>query len=93
MCSHNNTIEVIDWGRTEYKEALNLQKKRVEQRHKKLCNDALIFTEHAPVFTVGMRKNAAQHLIWSESKCKGHGITVIMLIVEATLPIMVLARL
>ena len=77
MCSHNNTIEVVDWGRTEYKEALNLQKKRVEQRSMELCNDALIFTEHTPVYTVGMRKNAAQHLIWSESKRARHGIAVI----------------
>lgn len=77
MCSHNNKIEIIDWGRTEYKEALNLQKKRVEQRNMELCNDALIFTEHTPVYTVGMRKNAAQHLIWSESKCRRHGIAMI----------------
>ena len=77
MCSHDNTIEIKDWGLTEYKEALNRQKKRVEQRRLELCKDALIFTEHAPVYTVGMRKNAAQHLIWSDSECSEHGIAVI----------------
>jgi lipoate-protein ligase B len=70
-------IEVIDWGRTEYEAAFDRQKERVELRRNKKCRDALIFTEHAPVYTMGLRKGAAQHLIWAEAECARQGITVV----------------
>ncbi len=70
-------IDVIDWGRTEYPEAFERQKARVEQRRAGACGDALIFTEHAPVYTMGLRKGANQHLIWTEQACAQKGITVI----------------
>lgn len=71
------SIEVIDWGHTEYEEALARQKTRVEQRRSGLCGDALIFTEHAPVYTIGLRKGAAQHLVWTEVECARRGIAVV----------------
>jgi lipoate-protein ligase B len=70
-------IEIIDWGRTEYEDAFARQKERVERRRHDQCRDALIFTEHAPVYTMGMRKNAAQHLIWAEAECARRGIQVV----------------
>ena len=70
------SIELIDWGRTDYEDAFERQKARVEARRSELCGDALIFTEHAPVYTTGVRKVAAQHLIWSDEQCAERGITV-----------------
>lgn len=70
-------IEVIDWGRTEYEDAFARQKARVEERRAGLCPDALIFTEHSPVYTMGLRKEAAQHLVWAEAECARRGIAVV----------------
>jgi len=70
-------LEVIDWGRTDYEDAFARQKARVDLRRAGDCRDALIFTEHAPVYTMGMRKGAAQHLIWAKAECARKGITVV----------------
>lgn len=70
-------IEVIDWGRSQYNEAFDRQKERVEQRRNGDCGDALIFTEHSPVYTMGLRKGAEQHLVWAEQECASKGIEVI----------------
>lgn len=69
-------IEVIDWGRTRYAEALERQLARVELRKTGECGDSLIFTEHNPVYTMGLRKGADQHLIWNETKLAEQGIEV-----------------
>ena len=70
-------IEVIDWGHTEYNDALVRQKARVDARRAGHCGDALIFTEHAPVYTMGLRKGADQHLVWAEAECARRGIAVV----------------
>jgi lipoyl(octanoyl) transferase len=70
-------LEVIDWGRTDYQDAFERQKARVEQRRAGNCVDALIFTEHAPVYTIGLRKGAEQHLVWAEPECARQGIAVV----------------
>lgn len=69
-------IEVIDWGRTRYAEAFEEQKARVALRKAGGCGDALIFTEHEPVFTMGLRKGADQHLIWDEATLAEQGVEV-----------------
>lgn len=69
-------IEIIDWGRTRYGEAFERQKQRVEARKSGQCGDALIFTEHEPVYTIGLRKGAEDHLIWDEAKLASQGIEV-----------------
>jgi len=69
--------EVIDWGRTDYEDAFARQRTRVDQRRSGDCGDALIFTEHTPVYTIGMRKGSEQHLIWTEAECTRKGIAVI----------------
>lgn len=70
-------VEVIDWGRTTYEDAFQRQKQRVDQRKKDDCRDALIFTEHEPVYTMGLRKGADQHLLWSDVQCAENGISII----------------
>lgn len=70
-------LEIIDWGRTDYADAFKRQKERVERRVSGACADALIFTEHHPVYTTGMRKGASEHLIWDPSTLAEHGIEVL----------------
>ncbi|TVP80715.1 MAG: lipoyl(octanoyl) transferase LipB [Puniceicoccaceae bacterium] len=74
MISH---LEVIDWGPSDYEDAFLRQKARVEARRSGHCGDALIFTEHAPVYTMGLRKGAAQHLLWTADECAEQGIALI----------------
>ncbi len=76
MTNSITEIEVIDWELTDYADAFEQQKSRVEQRRKAECGDALIFTEHTPVYTMGMRKNSEQHLLWTETECSRKGIAV-----------------
>jgi lipoate-protein ligase B len=69
-------IQIIDWGRTRYAEAFEKQKSRVALRKAGTCGNALIFTEHEPVYTMGLRKGADRHLIWDEAMLAAQGIEV-----------------
>ena len=70
-------INVLDWGLTHYKDALQSQSALVDQRIAGAIDDTLVFTEHHPVYTIGRRKNADQHLIWDQSRLNEEGIDVI----------------
>ena len=76
MTNSITEIEVIDWELTDYADAFEQQKLRVEQRRRGECGDALIFTEHTPVYTMGMRKDSEQHLLWTEAECSRQGIAI-----------------
>ena len=65
---------MLDWGRTPYADALRRQKERLQARCEDRVPDALIFTEHEPVFTTGLRKDAKQHLLWNEAARSERGI-------------------
>ena len=56
MTNSITEIEVIDWELTDYADAFEQQKLRVEQRRTGECGDALIFTEHTPVYTMACAK-------------------------------------
>ena len=77
MTNSITEIEVIDWKLTDYADAFKQQNLRVEKRRKGKCGDALIFTEHTPVYTMGMRKDSEQHLLWTEAECSRQGIAVL----------------
>ena len=70
-------MKIIDWGHTEYSDAFERQKALVDQRRAGNAPDTLVFTEHAPVYTIGQRKGAEQHLIWQAAQLEAKGITVI----------------
>jgi lipoyl(octanoyl) transferase len=70
-------LETIDWGRTEYQAALEQQKALVSLRLIGEVPDTLVFTEHDSVFTIGMRQDAQQNLIWNEAQLKAKGVQVI----------------
>jgi len=69
-------LAVTDWGRTSYADALARQEALVAQRIAGEINDTLVFTEHDPVFTLGQRASAEQHLIWGEAERAQRGIAL-----------------
>jgi len=55
---------VVRWGRTVYAEALVRQTTLQSARLAGLASDTLVLTEHDPVYTLGLRAGADQHLVW-----------------------------
>lgn len=70
-------ITVLDWGRTRYTDAWRRQDQQVASRLAGSAPDTLIFTEHEPVFTMGLRQGAAQNLVFNEAQLAAHGIEVV----------------
>jgi lipoate-protein ligase B len=52
---------------------LERQKELVERRRRGEAPDTLVLTEHEPVFTVGRRRGAEAHLLWTEEECRRRG--------------------
>ncbi len=72
----NPELPTIDWGRTAYEAAWQRQTELVERRNAGECGDTLVFTEHEPVYTLGVRKDSIDHLIWDATELQQRGITV-----------------
>ncbi len=70
-------LAVVDWGRTRYKEAWARQEELVAQRIEGKITDTLVFTEHEPVFTIGMRGGADAHLVWGADRLTREGVEVV----------------
>jgi len=70
-------IDLQDWGRTRYREALKRQLEFVGKRIAGEIGDTLVFTEHEPVYTLGRRKGAAEHLLAGAQELAAQGIDVI----------------
>ena len=66
----------LDWGRTGYADAWQRQEELVARRNVGGVGDTLVFTEHDPVYTLGVRKGAEQHMIWDEAELAKRGIAV-----------------
>jgi len=66
-----------DWGRTEYNDAFSRQLALVEDRLQGRVADTLVLTEHEPVYTIGARKGADAHLVWTEKMLAAQGIQVV----------------
>lgn len=67
---------IEDWGRTEYRTAFEKQKTYVADRLAGTRKDTLIFTEHEPVYTMGLRKGAEMNLVWDEKTLTAKGIAL-----------------
>ena len=66
MRSESQTVftgNTLDWGVTDYSEALERQFSYVAEIRAGRQNDALIFTEHHPVYTLGVRRSAASSIL------------------------------
>ena len=62
-----NSYNILDLGKSDYKEAWELQKKLQSQRISGEIDDQLLLVEHFPVYTLG--KNApAEHLLINKSE-------------------------
>lgn len=67
----------IDWGRTRYADAWQRQEEAVAERLAGRAPDQLIFTEHEPVYTLGLRSGAEKHLMWNAQRLAREGIEVV----------------
>ncbi|HWA08033.1 MAG TPA: lipoyl(octanoyl) transferase LipB [Opitutaceae bacterium] len=70
------TLTVVDWGRTNYEDARQRQEELVGRRIAGEVSDTLVFTEHEPVFTVGLRQGADAHLVWDPGRLEREGVAV-----------------
>jgi lipoyl(octanoyl) transferase len=66
--------KTVDWGRTRHADASERQAGYVEQRLAGTIPDTLVFTEHEPVFTIGLRSGADAHLVWSAEQRAREGV-------------------
>ncbi len=76
MISSAPAARFVDWGLTRYGDACRRQEDLVARRIADETGDALVFTEHEPVFTVGMRSGAETHLVWNEERLAREGVEV-----------------
>ncbi len=67
----------VDWGRTCYTSAWHRQEDFVARRLAGEIGDTLVFTEHEPVYTLGVRQGALRHLLWDEAELRRRGIEVV----------------
>ncbi len=70
------TSSTADWERTQYAWATKKQMELVAQRNNGEITDTLIFTEHEPVFTLGVRRGAKQNLLWPAPELARRGIEI-----------------
>ena len=70
-------LTLLDWGRTEYRAAWERQNALVAQRLAGEIGDTLVFTEHDPVFTLGLRTGAEAHLVWDGARLAREGIATV----------------
>jgi lipoyl(octanoyl) transferase len=70
-------VSVIDWGRTRYEAAWKAQDALVAKRIANEIPDTLVFTEHDPVYTVGLRSGAEANLVWDPAHLAREGIEVV----------------
>ena len=76
MIQQTATHSTLDWGRTRYAEALARQEELVARRNAGEIGDTLVFTEHEPVYTLGVRRGAEQNLLWTADMLRARGIEV-----------------
>jgi lipoyl(octanoyl) transferase len=70
-------LSTQDWGRTAYADAWARQEALVAQRNAGEAGDTLVFTEHNPVFTMGVRRGAEQNLLWQQAELARRGIELV----------------
>jgi len=73
----SSALAVADWGRTAYADAWQRQEELVAARNDGRAPDTLVFTEHNPVFTMGVRRGAEQNLLWQAAELQRRGIEVV----------------
>ena len=69
-------IRIIDYGRIDYFEALDIQRKLQQERIEESIPDTLMVVEHEPVLTLGKRGEYSNILV-SEKLLKEKGIQTV----------------
>jgi lipoyl(octanoyl) transferase len=77
MSTTSHTGPTIDWGRTRYHDAWRRQDELVARRIAGEIGDTLVFTEHEPVFTIGMRGGADANLVWTAERLAHEGVEIV----------------
>lgn len=72
--NHSSQGNTVDWGLCDYGTALERQLELVKARQQNEVADTLVFVEHPPVYTLGRRIGARQHLVWDEQRLQQEGI-------------------
>jgi lipoyl(octanoyl) transferase len=67
----------LDWGRTRHEEAFRRQQELVARRIAGEIGDTLVFTEHEPVFTLGVRPGAEKNIVWDAARLAEAGVEVV----------------
>lgn len=75
--SISNQPATLDWGRTRYADAWQRQDAIVQRRSAGEIGDTLVFTEHEPVYTFGVRKESGDHLLLAAAELEARGIEVV----------------
>lgn len=75
--AHVGADATVDWGRTRYADAWARQDEFVARRIAGEISDTLVFTEHEPVFTTGLRAGAENHLVWNAEQLAHEGVEVV----------------
>lgn len=70
-------LEVKHWGSIPYLDALARQKALVADRKHDRIPDQLVLLEHPAVYTIGARKDANKHLLWSETEATKNGVEIV----------------
>ncbi len=66
-------INILDYGRTHFKEAFDVQLEMIKKRREQKIKDTLILTEHYPVITLG-RSGDENNLLVSREELESRGI-------------------
>ena len=69
--------QTLDWGRLGYTTAWRRQEELLARRNAGEIPDTLVLTEHEPVYTLGVRKDSADHLIWTPEELRTRGIELV----------------
>ncbi len=70
-------VTTLDWGRTRYEAAWHAQDELVARRITGEIGDTLVFTEHEPIYTIGLRSGAEQNVVWDPAHLAREGIEVV----------------
>ena len=70
-------VTTLDWGRTRYEAAWRAQDELVVRRIAEEIGDMLVFTEHEPVYTIGLRSGAEKNVVWDLVHLAREGIEVV----------------
>ena len=69
-------LNVVDWGRCPYRDALARQEEWVAQRQRGEIGDQLVLVEHDPVYTLG-RNARDEHVLASSETLAAQGVDLV----------------